>query len=79
MNFDLRIPIGLMFGIYGVLLTAYGLFGEKETFKRSLDINIDLVWGVVLLIFGGLMLLLAMRGAKKPELEVKPAPVPVKR
>lgn len=74
MNFDLRIPIGLMFGIYGVLLSIYGLVGEKETFKRSLDINIDLIWGVALLIFGGLMLLMAKRGAKQAEAEAKVVP-----
>lgn len=63
MNFDLRIPIGLMFSIYGVLLAAYGAAGAPDL-KRSLDINIDLIWGVVLLVFGALMLITAKLGAK---------------
>ena len=63
MNFDLRIPIGLMFSIYGVLLAAYGAAGTPDL-KRSLDINIDLIWGVVLLVFGALMLITAKLGAK---------------
>jgi hypothetical protein len=63
MNFDLRIPIGLMFSLYGVLLTVYGL-AAKPDLKQSLDINIDLIWGLVLLAFGALMLILAKMGAK---------------
>jgi protein-S-isoprenylcysteine O-methyltransferase Ste14 len=75
MNFDLRIPIGLMFSIYGVLLTVYGLFSDKELYKRSLDININLIWGVVLVLFGAFMLILAWRSAKAPAPEVQPAVV----
>ena len=71
MNFDLRIPIGLMFTLYGVLLAAYGAAGSPDL-KQSMDINIDLIWGVVLLIFGGLMLLWAKLGAKSE------APTPAK-
>jgi hypothetical protein len=64
MNFDLRIPIGLMFSIYGVLLTAYGVVGNPDI-KRSMDINIDLIWGVILLLFGAFMLIMAKLGASK--------------
>lgn len=72
MNFDLRIPIGLMFSIYGVLLTVYGMFSNKEEYARSLGININLIWGLVLLAFGAFMLIMARRGAKAPE--AAPAP-----
>ena len=63
MGLDIRWPIGLMFSFVGVLMTVYGLVtaGDAEMYHRSLDININLVWGVVLLVFGGLMLVLAMR------------------
>jgi hypothetical protein len=64
MSFDLRLPIGLMFGLYGILLTAYGLFGDAKMNQKSLGINIDLVWGIVLLVFGGLMLLMALTASK---------------
>jgi hypothetical protein len=66
MGLDLRWPIGLMFSIIGALLTIAGLMSgsNEETLKRSLDININLIWGLVLLVFGAFMLLMAWRGSK---------------
>jgi len=63
MGLDIRWPIGLMFTLIGVLLTAFG--AVKKTDSISLDININLIWGVVLLVFGVLMLLGAISGSKK--------------
>ncbi len=65
MQFDLRLPIGIIFSIYGLLLTVYGLVGNKEQYARSLDININLIWGIVMLVFGLLMWFFAKRGTKK--------------
>ena len=65
MKFDLRYPIGILFSIYGVLLTIYGLVSNKEQYTRSLGMNVNLTWGIVMLIFGGLMLFFARRGSKK--------------
>jgi uncharacterized membrane protein HdeD (DUF308 family) len=52
-----------MFSFVGLLMTAYGVFtmGDAEMYHRSLGININIIWGIVLLVFGGLMLLMAMR------------------
>jgi len=60
MGLDIRWPIGSMFTLIGVLLTGYGIF--KAADSVSLDININLIWGIVLLVFGSLMLLGAIRG-----------------
>ena len=65
MQFDLRLPIGILFTIYGVLLSVYGLVGNKEQYARSLGININFIWGLVLFVFGAVMLFLALRGKKK--------------
>lgn len=62
MNLDLRLPIGLMFTIFGVLLTAFGLVSDSAIYARSLGINVNLWWGIVLLAFGLIMLLLARGG-----------------
>jgi protein-S-isoprenylcysteine O-methyltransferase Ste14 len=67
MGLDLRWPIGLMFSLIGALLVIYGLItnSNAETYARSLGININLYWGLLLLVFGGTMLTLAWKGSKK--------------
>jgi multisubunit Na+/H+ antiporter MnhG subunit len=67
MGLDIRLPIGLMFTLFGLLLTVYGLVGDKSIYKRSLGLNVNLWWGVVLLIFGVVMLVLGRRGAATAE------------
>ncbi len=61
MNLDLRLPVGLMFAIFGVILVAVGLTGGTELTDKSLGVNINLWWGLVMLVFGGLMLALSQR------------------
>lgn len=61
MNLDIRMPIGLMFAIFGLLLTGYGILSSKEIYQRSLGVNVNLWWGMVLLAFGLAMLGLAGR------------------
>ena len=64
MGLDIRWPIGIMFTLIGVLLVGYGLAHSADSMR--LDMNINLVWGIVLLVFGILMLLGAVRGRKTP-------------
>jgi hypothetical protein len=68
MGLDIRWPIGLMFSLIGVLLTGYGVFNRVAavTKVQGQEVNIDLIWGVVLLVFGVLMLVGAVRGGKNP-------------
>lgn len=67
MGLDIRWPIGLMFSLVGLLMTIYGFATKANTemYQRSLDININLIWGIILLLFGGIMLVMALR--KKPD------------
>jgi hypothetical protein len=63
MQLDIRIPIGLMFGVLGALLVAFDLgWADKAIYERSLGININLWWGLALLAFGIGMFLLGRRG-----------------
>jgi uncharacterized YccA/Bax inhibitor family protein len=64
MKLDLRLPIGLMFSIIGVLLAAFGVASDRAIYERSLGINVNLWWGLVLLGFGVVMLWLVLRGRR---------------
>jgi hypothetical protein len=67
MNLDLRIPMGLMFTIVGLIMTTYGFFTRGSViYERSAGLNINLIWGVVMLIFGATMYALGRRADKRP-------------
>jgi hypothetical protein len=55
MGLDIRLPIGLMFATLGVVLVLCGLLMDEAIYESSLGINVNLWWGLVMLIFGGLM------------------------
>jgi hypothetical protein len=63
MHLDIRLPIGLMFSFLGIILTVYGLVtgSSAPMYQKSLGININLWWGLLLLGFGIVMLLLSRR------------------
>ncbi len=61
MTFDLRVPIGLLFAICGAILAIDGTVERVHV----VGVNINLWWGIVMVIFGGAMLWLARRGRAK--------------
>lgn len=61
MGLDIRFPIGMMFSVVGVLLVAASFTINPEQIKRSLDININLWWGLGLIAFGVTMLFFAFK------------------
>ena len=67
MGLDIRLPIGGLFTVLGLLLTGYGLVTDRALYERSLGINVNLEWGVVMLIFGVIMVVLGRRGTGKGE------------
>jgi hypothetical protein len=68
MGLDIRWPIGLMFSLIGALLTIFGAVNRAASSVKveGQDTDINLIWGVVLLVFGVLMLLGAIKGRKNP-------------
>ncbi len=68
MKLDVRLPIGLMFSVFGLILVVFGLASNQTIYdQHSLGININLAWGAVQLLFGIVMAgfaLRARRGAK---------------
>ena len=65
MGLDIRWPIGFIFTIYGAILVIYGLASNPGVFERSVGMNIDLVWGGVMLLFGLFMGGLALRASRQ--------------
>jgi len=65
MGFDIRWPIGMMFSVFGLLVGGYGAATQVDQMyaRHSLGINVNLWWGIAMLLFGVAMLLLARRGA----------------
>ena len=64
MGLDVRLPVGLMFAIMGALLTGYGLFGDHTIYARSLGINVNVIWGTVMLVTGAIFLALTARSGR---------------
>lgn len=69
MGLDIRLPIGLLFVSLGSLLVLYGFLSDPAIYARSLGININLWWGLVLFAFGALMTLSGRRAASAPPRE----------
>jgi hypothetical protein len=64
-NLDIRIPIGLMFGIIGAVMTVFGLLSDPKIYHRSLGYNVNVGWGCVLMVFAAVMLALAYMASRK--------------
>ncbi|MBN2214367.1 MAG: hypothetical protein JW723_08990 [Bacteroidales bacterium] len=66
MGLDIKFPIGLMFAIFGVILTIQGIFtaGDTVLYEKSLNVNVNLWSGLFMLIFGSLMLVFSVRKKK---------------
>jgi len=96
MSLDIRIPIGLMFGIIGLILAVFGvvsdpalhtplvdllakinvpldLESDPDLYVRSLGINVNFVWGAVLVGFSIIMLGLARRAQRQARQQPKAA------
>lgn len=66
MEFDIRLPIGLLFVALGVMLVGYGLVSGPEIYREhSLGVNVNLGWGALLALFGLGMTALALRGPRR--------------
>ena len=65
MSFDLRIPVGLMFTLFGLILIGVGLFGGAALREQSLGINMNLWWGCFQFVFGALMLFFGWRTSSR--------------
>jgi uncharacterized membrane protein len=73
MNLDIRLPIGGLFAVVGLLVLIYGIITNGDAmYARSLNINVNIWWGLVMLVFGALMLGFGLR--RKPALPTNGQP-----
>ena len=66
-SLDIRLPIGGLFSVLGLILAGYGAAtaNDDALYERSLSFNINLWWVLVLLAFGvGLLLSATFYGRK---------------
>ncbi len=61
MGLDVKLPIGLLFTIFGILLIIYGFTSDPSIYVKSLGLNVNLRWGVLMLVFGLGMLLFSKK------------------
>ena len=63
MGLDIRIPLGLLFLITGGMLSLYGLFTRASVaiYQKSMGINLNLTWGLIMFVFGLIMFLVGRR------------------
>jgi hypothetical protein len=65
--FDLRMVIGGLLVLYGVILTVMGLFASDDAKAKAAGININLWAGLVILAGGAIFLAWARLRPLKPE------------
>jgi predicted MFS family arabinose efflux permease len=70
MGFDIRMPIGMLFTLFGMLLIGYGAATQGSVMyeEHSLGVNMNVWWGAALLAFG-----LAMLGLTRLRRKQQPA------
>jgi membrane protein implicated in regulation of membrane protease activity len=67
-NIDIRAPLGGLFAVLGLMLAAYGLFASGSGGPSDLasGMNVNLWWGLTMLVFGVVLLLMARRAMSHP-------------
>jgi multisubunit Na+/H+ antiporter MnhG subunit len=63
MGLDIRIPLGMIFLIIGGIMSVFGLIsrGNADLYVRSLGVNLNLTWGLIMFLFGLIMFVVGKR------------------
>jgi len=62
MGLDIRIPLGLIFLVIGGIMAVFGFVTRHSgIYSRSLDVNLNLIWGLIMFVFGMTMYLVGRR------------------
>ncbi len=68
---DLRLPIGIFFVLVGLIMVGYGVVSPHDIPHITEKVNINLYWGIVLLVFGAPMTLFGWKAEAKAKAEMK--------
>ncbi len=65
-SLDIRVPIGALFAILGLIIAGYGIAtnGNAAQYAPSGGININLWWGAAMLVFGVILLAMSRAGRR---------------
>lgn len=63
---DIRWPIGLLFLAIGAAVAVFGIFSASRTDLWGLQINLNLWWGVIMIVFGLGMIVGGVRAGRRP-------------
>jgi hypothetical protein len=74
---DIRLPIGMLFSTFGIILSAFGLFGGGARYEKSLGVNVNLIWGLMMLVFGIFMFVLGKTAKKTRATSVEAVSAPI--
>ncbi len=62
MGLDIRVPLGLIFLIIGGIMAVFGVFTRgSDLYARSLGVNLNLTWGLLMFVFGLVMFVVGKR------------------
>ena len=62
MGLDIRIPLGLIFLAIGGIMAIFGAFTSGNAmYEQSLGINLNLLWGGLMVVFGAIMFFVGKR------------------
>ncbi len=65
---DIRWPIGLLFLVLGALIAVYGAVVPQSThLEANVTVNLNFIWGIVMVCFGLLMTWGARRASRRSE------------
>ncbi len=66
MHLDVRVPLGLLFLLLGLILIVFGLTSDPAIYVRhSLGQNVNLFWGGIFALFGAVMLIFTRLGKSR--------------
>ncbi len=66
MHLDVRVPLGLLFLLLGIILIVFGLTSDPAIYaQHSLGQNVNLFWGAIFALFGAVMLVLTRLGKSR--------------